>query len=168
MKKILVLFALVLFTSIYISCKEAPKKQIEAVVQNQASNNEMAIAVMEKHLKAVSNRDIETLASTLSPDGDMLLILPETEIIEKASGFIENQSEWFETTNWTFETQILHSEVGETVASMVVEAIYKEPERDGKPYFNRMHISYVLKKVKGDWFVIRDHMVTVEKSTDIK
>lgn len=168
MNKLLIVLGYVLLTSFFNSCKEVPEKQIEAVVQNQANNNELAIAVMEKHLKAVSNRDIETLASTLSPDGDMLLILPETEIIEKASGFIENQSEWFETTNWTFETKILHSEVGETVASMVVEAIYKEPERDEKPYFNRMHISYVLKKVKGDWFVIRDHMVTVEKSTDIK
>lgn len=168
MNKLLIVLGYVLLTSFFNSCKEAPEKQIDVVIQDQANNNELAIAVMQKHLKAVSNRDIEKLASTLSPDGDMLLILPGTEIIEKASGFIENQSEWFETTNWTFETKILHSEVGETVASMVVEAIYKEPERDGKPYFNRMHISYVLKKVKGDWFVIRDHMVTVEKSTDIK
>ena len=166
MKKAVFMFLSVMIFSWIIGCKDEPVVKIEAVVQNHALNKDMALAAMQKHLTAVSNRDIETLESTLSPDGDMLLILPGTEIIEKASGFLENQSEWFASGDWTFETKILHSEVGETLASAVVEAIYKEAERDGKPYFNRMHISYVLKKNQGKWFVIRDHMVSVEKSTD--
>ena len=43
-----------------------------------------------------------------------------------------------------------------------------EPERDGKPYFNRMHISYTLEKQNGQWYVIKDHASSVEKSTDKK
>ncbi len=166
MKKVLLLVCCVCVFTGFTSCKEKQVAKIEPVVQNQVLNKELAEAAMLKHLDAVSNRDLETLASTLSPDGDMLLILPGTEIIEKASGFLENQKEWFESGDWTFETKILHLEVGETVASIVVEAIYKEIEREGIPYFNRMHISYVLKKVDKKWYVIRDHMVSVEKSTD--
>ena len=166
MKKVLLLLCCVFVFTGFTSCQEKQVAKIEHVVQNQTLNKELTEAAMLKHLDAVSNRDLETLASTLSPDGDMLLILPGTEIIEKASGFLENQGEWFESGPWTFESKILHSEVGETVASVVVEAIYKEAEREGKPYFNKMHISYVLKKVNKKWYVIRDHMVSVEKSTD--
>ena len=166
MKKVLFLLCCVFVFTGFTSCQEKQVTKIEPVVQNQTLNKELAEAAMLKHLDAVSDRDLETLASTLSPDGDMLLILPGTKIIEKASGFLENQKEWFESGDWTFETKILHSEVGQTVASIVVQAIYKEDERDGEPYFNRMHISYVLKKVNEKWYVIRDHMVSVEKSTD--
>ena len=50
----------------------------------------------------------------------------------------------------------------------VVEVIYREPNRNGKPYFNRMIVSYDLQKVAGQWYVIKDHASSVEKSTDKK
>lgn len=162
------LFGFVLLTSFFISCKGEPEKQIETVAQNETSNKEMALAAMQKHLNAVSNRDLVTLESTLSPRGNMQLILPGTEIIKKTSGFMEYHREWFKATNWTLDSKILNSIVGENIAMVIVESVYKEPERDGEPYFNRMTISYDLQKINGEWFVIKDHMASIQKSTDTK
>ena len=123
--------------------------------------------LMKKHLDAVTNRDLETLKSTLSPQGNMQLILPGTEIIEGVGGFIDYHKEWFEAPDWTFETKILNTKVGEVMGMAIVEIVYREPERDGAPYFNRMIVSYDLQKTDNQWYVIKDHASSVEKSTDL-
>ena len=88
------------------------------------------------------------------------------EIIDTSEGFLEHQKEWFTDPNWTFKTKILNSTMGAKMAMVIVEALYEETERDGEPYFNRMIISYDLQKADGQWYVIKDHASSVEKSTD--
>ena len=146
------------------SCKERSessngKSQIE-------QNEKMFVATMQKHLNSVSNRDLLTLESTMHPNGKMQLILPGTEIINGVDGFIEYHKEWFNDSTWTFETKILNTNVGNTFGMAITEIVYKEPERNGKPYFNRMIVSYDLEKVNGNWYIIKDHASSVEKSTD--
>lgn len=105
------------------------------------------------------------MESTLSPTGEMRLILPATEIISSVDGFMEYHRAWFkDTTAWTFETKILNTKIGDRVGMAVTEVIYREPERNGKPYFNRMNVSYVLEKIDGEWYVIKDHASSVEKT----
>ncbi len=123
---------------------------------------------MQKHLDAVSNRDLATLKSTLSPEGTMYLILPQTEMTSTVDEFMEYHEEWFAdtTANWTFETKILNTAIGDSLGMALTEIMYREPERDGKPYFNRMMVSYDLKKSENNWYVIKDHASSIEKSTD--
>jgi len=124
------------------------------------------VATMQKHLDAVTNRDLATLKSTLLPTGKMQLILPSTEIIDSVSGFLDYHEAWFQDTMWSFETKILNTDIGEQFGIAIVEIVYSEPERDGKPYFNRMNVSYALEHNDGKWFIIKDHASSVEKSTD--
>jgi ketosteroid isomerase-like protein len=125
-----------------------------------------ALQVMERHLKAVSDKDLSTLAETLSPDGQMQLILPQAEIMDGTAAFLKFHEDWFASPDWTFETRILNSRIGPQLAMVVVEIIYREPERDGQPYFNRMIVSYDLALTDGQWYVIKDHASSVQKSTD--
>lgn len=123
-------------------------------------------ASMQRHLDAVSNRDLQNLAATLSADGKMQLILPGAEIMQTTDEFLEYHQEWFQDTTWSFETEILNVRVGDRIGMAVTEVVYREPERDGVPYFNRMIVSYTLEKQEGKWFVVKDHASSVEKSTD--
>lgn len=124
---------------------------------------EAAHTAMENHLNAVSKRNINDLMATLSPDDEMTLILPQSEIIDSKEGFIEYHRKWFEDQSWTFEYKILKLKAGTYFSIAVVEVLYKEPERNGKPYFNRMIVSYVLEKKQGKWCVIKDHASSIEK-----
>ncbi len=145
------------------SCKEKGELNTEQGGQYK----ETFIATMQKHLNAVSHRDLTTLESTMHSDGNkMQLILPETEIIKGVDGFIDYHKEWFKDSSWTFETQILNTEVGDKLGMAIVEIVYREPERNGTPYFNRMTVSYVLERINGKWYVIKDHASSIEKSTD--
>jgi hypothetical protein len=165
-KGISVLIILLIILSNF-SCK-TDKEQLKSESREMKLERKMDVEnKMKKHLDAVTNRDLVTLKTTLHPDGKMQLILPGMEIINGVDEFMEFHSTWFSSnTEWSFETKILNSEVGKNYASVITELTYREPIRDGKPYFNRQIVSYVLENIKGQWYVIKDHCSSAEKSTD--
>lgn len=150
------------------SCAPKEEKEPNTVTAktSEAENDAAFHQVLNAHFEAISNRDLSDLKSTLSPKGNMQLILEGEEIIDKVDGFMEYHTAWFEMSGWTMSNTILNSAVGETMGMAVVEAMYKEPNRDGKPYFNRLIVSYDLEKIDGQWYIIKDHATSVEKSTD--
>jgi hypothetical protein len=133
---------------------------------NNSENERHFIKIMTKHLNAVTNRNLKSLKSTLSPRGDMLLILPQNEIMSTVDAFMNYHIEWFAAPDWTFESKILTTNIKADFGMAIVEIIYREPLRDGKPYFNRMIVSYDLEKINNQWSIIKDHASSVEKSTD--
>lgn len=155
---------------IVFSCKESETKKLveTSQIDNSEQNMETFEATIRKDLDAVINRDLTALKSTMSPEGNMQLILPGMEIIDKVEGFMEYHKEWFADPNWTFETKVLNTEIGDTMGMAITEIVYREPERVGGPYFNRMIVSYDLKKIDGQWYIIKDHASSIEKSTDVK
>jgi len=96
----------------------------------------------------------------------MLLILPGMEMATSVDEFMGFHKNWFQDTTWTIEAKILKTEIGDRMGVAATEVIYKEPERNGKPYFNRMLVSYALKEINGQWYVIMDHASSVEKTVD--
>ena len=59
---------------------------------------------------------------------------------------------------------ITDSHVGTDSGIAVAEIRYDIPNRDGKSYWNEMTISYGLKKVDGQWYIIKDHSSSVRKA----
>ena len=155
---------LMLSTACQNIAEEVEEKSEEKAGNEKVQNEELFIATMQKHLDAVSNKDLKALKSTLSPEGEMIWIMPRTEILHTVDSFILAHEEWFQDTTWTFETKIVDTEIGERVGMAVTEIVYSEPERKGKPYFNRMIVSYDLKKVDDKWYIIKDHASSIEKT----
>lgn len=159
-------FPLVLSLCLSIfSCNDATQHK-DTTEENPKNQNSLFISTMQKHLDAVTNKDLETLKSTMSPNGEMQLILPGEEIMDTSEKFLEFHKEWFKDTTWTFETKIVNTDIGKDFGMAITEIIYREPNRDGGPYFNRMIVSYDLKKINGKWYIVKDHASSVEKSTD--
>ena len=159
---------LLLISCIFIFGCEPTIRSTVAKASDKKENIEQFITTMQKHLDAVSNKDLASLKETMAPNGQMSLIVPASERIDSVKGFMDYHTEWFKETNWTFETRIIDTEISEDLGTAIVEIIYREPERNGVPYFNRMHVSYVLKKFNGIWSIIQDHASSIEKSTDKK
>lgn len=165
--KTTVIMLLLMFLMTTYACENPQNKSKKDEKVNTEKNEKQFITTMQKHLDAVSHRDLAALKSTMSPEGKMQLILPGSEIIKSVDGFMNYHTEWFkDTTAWTFETKILNTEVGKKVGIAITEIIYREPERNGVPYFNRMIVSYALEKIDHQWYIIKDHASSVEKSTD--
>jgi len=164
-QKILLRVCFLLTLALSTACVQVSDTE-EKIIESDPQAETAFVTTMQKHLDAVSNKDLETLASTLSPDGNMQLILPGEEIIHSAQGFLDFHQEWFQDTSWTFETKILDTEIGHEMGIAITEIVYREPDRAGVPYFNRMIVSYALQKTAGEWYIIKDHASSIEKSTD--
>jgi len=146
---------------VFVACKQNNEL---ANTTNLAENEAQFTAVLQKHLDAVTNKDLKTLESTMAPNGKMELIQPSSETVYGVDGFMNFHKEWFAVPNWTFTTKILSKDVGQLIGVATVEIRYQEPERNGKPYFNRMNVSYTLEKFDGQWYLIKDHASSIEKT----
>lgn len=157
-----------LLSLMLISMSACDKKQKD-VQQNDIAKNkneELFKSTLTTHLDAVTNRNLTVLKSTMSPKGDMELIQPGAEIVYAVDGFINFHQDWFAVPNWTFKTKVLSTNIGNKIGVATTEILYEEPERNGKPYFNRMIVSYTLEKINGNWYIIKDHASSMEKSTN--
>ncbi len=153
---------LLVFVLLLASCTDSELP----IKSDSIANQKQFVATMQKHLDAVSSKNLQALAATMSPDGEMQLILPSTPIINTVDSFLKFHEEWFVDSTWTFETKILNTTIEEDLGIAITEVIYREPERDGKPYFNKMIVSYALKKKNAAWYIIKDHASSIQKSTD--
>ncbi len=160
-----IIIAVLIFLMI-TSCSEKSNKKLNDSTKEKSEGT--FHQTLNMHLSAIIDKDLPALKSTLSPDGKMMLIMQGTEIINSVDGFLNFHETWFQDSLWSMETKTLRTEVGEWVGFAVTESIYREPERNGKPYFNRMITSYVLEKQNDIWYVVNDHASSIEKSTDKK
>lgn len=140
------------------------EKEIQKDENPKGQHEELFKSTLSKHLDAVTKKDLAELKSTMSPKGDMELIQPSSEIVYTVDGFMKFHKDWFELPNWTVETKILSMDIGDRIGVATTEFLYEEPERNGKPYFNRLIVSYALEKIDGKWYIIKDHASSVEKT----
>ncbi len=140
------------------------KQDIQENETSKIKNEELFKSVLLKHLNAIENRDLIALKATMSPNGNMELIQPSAEIVYTVDGFMEFHQKWFKIPDWTASTKILSTDIGDRIGVATTELLYKEPERNGKPYFNRLIVTYTLEKTKNTWHVIKDHASSVEKT----
>lgn len=165
MKRLIFIYLMLGCSFYQLQAQDKGDESIEGTASN-ALIRENFTETLQTHLAAVSNKDLQSLKGTLSPDGKMHLILPGSEVIATVDRFIEYHEEWFQDTTWTFETKIIHTDIGPKIGTAITEIIYREPNRAGKPYFNRMIVTYVLEITGDQWYVIQDHASSIEKSTD--
>lgn len=149
------------FISSFLSCNNS--KQNISLVDN-SKNKESCRIVLETLLKSIENKDLISLGSTLSPKGNLEFILEGREPSYTTDAFMDLHQEWFQDTSWTMETKVLNLNVDNILATATTEGLYREPERNGKPYFNKMIVSYILEKIEGKWYMTKDQAISIEKT----
>ncbi len=153
-----------LLVFLFISC-DIKNNKVQDTIDPKRNETE-ARATLQKLLTSIENKDLESLKTTMAPTGEMELIIPGRAITYTVDEFVALHQNWFKDTTWTMQTNILNLKVDQNIGFATTDAMYKEPERDGKPYFNHMIVSYVLKKTNNKWYVIKDHACSLKKSTD--
>lgn len=154
---------LLTFLFAVLSCKEE-KSSVEKVKANQEQNEQQFVSALEKHLDAVERKDLKTLKATMSPNGNMELIQPSMEVIKGVDGFMKFHETFFNHPNWSLKFKITSKSVGDKIGVATTEAMYREPNRNGKPYFNRMTVTYTLEKINDKWYITKDHASSIEKT----
>ena len=91
---------------------------------SKEQNKELFKSAISKHLNAVTAKDSNALKSTMSPNGNMELIQPSSEIIYSVDGFMKFHQDWFKVPNWTVNTKILSTDIGNEIGVATTEFLY--------------------------------------------
>lgn len=162
--KIFSTILILLLTISHFSCSVDPKAKS---IEDQLKQNDQEIRkVIKKHLDALTDKDLKSLAETMSPSGEMTLIMEGEGIKSSVDSFLDFHEKWFANeAEWSLEATSVLTKPGLQLGFVTVESVYREPERNGKPYYNKLVTTYLLEKEKdGSWAVINDHYCSVEKS----
>lgn len=114
---------------------------------------------------AVEQRDLPGLTALMHPSGRMQLALPDRPTSDTAKDFLSFHREFFAAPSWTMKHHILELECGDKLGHAYVEAVYHEPDRKGKPYYNHIAITYLFDKVEKQWYPIVDHASWIEQGS---
>jgi len=152
---------LFLFIIAFVACSQ---KSPAPLSKDNSENEKACRQVLKTLLKSIEEQDLEALKSTMSPNGKLEFILDSREPSFTTDAFVDLHVAWFQDATWTMETKIISITVDDVLATATTEAMYREPDRNGKPYYNRMIVSYILEKIEGKWYVTKDQANSIEKT----
>ena len=110
----------------------------------------------ENFLAAVANRDFETFQSFLRADLGFQAVLPGGVILDSVASFIENQKTWFSGTTGNFKYVIDRTEISVDLGTVHSKVHYSNVDAKGSPFELEIYITFVFRKIDGDWFLIHD------------
>lgn len=112
------------------------------------------------HLKAVENRDFETLVSTMPAEGgETVLILPHGSINRSRDHFVEGHKSWFADQSWKQECEIIN--LIESAEMGVATVKYSYTEGDNEPW--QALLGLVFQKIDGRWVLVHDQNTLIKE-----
>lgn len=134
-------------------------------IEKKAVDDTIAKATLMQLLESIEKKDANALADIMSASDKMDLIFTNGIILPSVDSFVEFHRGWFQDTTWTIRHELVDFEFYGNFATATVKAYYNEPDRNGKPYFHNMVVSYVLQKsAVGNWMIIKDQATSFDKS----
>lgn len=117
------------------------------------------IETLNTHLKAVKERDLETLVSTMPPEGgETVLILPHGSINKSRDHFVSGHKEWFADQSWNQEFEIVNTIETAEMGVATVRYTYIE---EGQSPWNAL-LGLVFQKMNNRWVLVHDQNTVIK------
>lgn len=111
-------------------------------------------SVLEAHLSAIAERDLEAYSATIHDD--VIVVLPNGKRLEGRQAVEGFHRDWFADLDWTQEMrQVSLVETAGTLVA-IYEADYHDVDRDGAPIHARNVVSLVFAKEPEGWLLVHD------------
>jgi hypothetical protein len=116
---------------------------------------------LEKHLRAIRERDLRSLVETL-PDETLTLIMSDGRLVRTVREFVDLHRDWFGQATWSLETEVVAWEETAQMGHATIHLDY----RDESPGGGRTHQASYLTLI----FALRDGKweMTLDQNTPIK
>jgi ketosteroid isomerase-like protein len=106
---------------------------------------------LERHLRAVRERDEATLVDTVDDD-EIVLVTAEGEVTFDPDLFVKRHRDWFDDGGWRLDTEVLHKQVGADLATALVRLDYHDAE--GATHPSVLHL--VFRRDGERWLMVQD------------
>jgi len=114
---------------------------------------------LQDFLNSISNRDIATYKKYITNDEEMYTIVQNGHAFKTTQELISMHEQWFNDTNWIWESTVIKTVVGEDLSFALIKYDYKI-SKDASPFST--WLTYVFRLEKNEWRVIHDHNTALD------
>jgi len=110
---------------------------------------------LERHLRAIRERDIDGLIDTLARD-ELTLITAEGRLVREPGEFIAMHRDWFAGSTWTLDAEIVSLAETPELGLAVLRLDYRDNPPAQPPIREASYLSLVFARRDGRWVMIHD------------
>lgn len=120
-------------------------------------------AALERHLEAITDRDLEAFKATITTGDILYMIFPNGDALTTPAKAVALHEEWFKDPNWVWEGEIIHKVEGADMAAVLMQYDYRDAP-DQPP--RRSWLSLVFKLEDGEWRLVHDQNTRITPQTE--
>ncbi|MCL2574220.1 MAG: nuclear transport factor 2 family protein [Defluviitaleaceae bacterium] len=111
---------------------------------------------LEKHLKAIAERDLPSFAEFLHPSHKCIIILPNGDIVEGNENILSFHKDWFSDPDWRMDVETIDTFSVENTGYALLDVVYHDVDQDGNPYEMTYFLGLIFLYVDDKWVLVRD------------
>lgn len=106
---------------------------------------------LDRHLRAIQQRDLAALADTLA-EPELVLIMADGRLVRRTAEFLEAHRGWFAMPGWTLHADAVATFESDSLAVAVLRLDYREPPATRSESF----LTLVFQKRGERWLMVQD------------
>src|SRR4051812_13691773 len=107
-------------------------------------------ATLDRHLRAIRNRDLTELVATLPPD-EVSLITSDGRLVRTTAEMVEMHRGWFAQTTWSLDTEIVSLLESPELSVAVLRLEYRDDPPGQPPIREASYLTLVFASRDGRW-----------------
>jgi uncharacterized protein (TIGR02246 family) len=116
---------------------------------------------LDKHLKAIQDRDLKALAETL-PVRDTVLITSDGKLVRSVAEFLEMHRGWFAMPTWQLGVTPAHVCETPDLGVAVLHLDYRETPSDRPPVHQTSYLTLIFQRLGGRWVMVHDQNTPIK------
>jgi|SRR4051812_5434970 uncharacterized protein (TIGR02246 family) len=123
--------------------------------EHATTGNETAFAAaVQRHLAAVTERDLDSYIETVHDD--VSLVLLDGRLVEGRTAVAALHRDWFADPDWSWQlTPLRTGTAGDTGVALFAVG-YDDVDQNGKPYTTRYLLGLTFTRTDGGWLLVHD------------
>jgi uncharacterized protein (TIGR02246 family) len=118
---------------------------------------------LDKHLKAIQQRNLDALVETL-PSDELTLVMSDGRFVRSVREFVELHRGWFESSTWKLETTVVSMVESTDLAMVLLHLEYRDTPASGPAVHETSHLTLVFARRDGQWVMIHDQNTPIKKA----
>lgn len=119
---------------------------------------------LDRHLRAIRNRDLPGLVATLPAD-ELTLITSDGRLVRTTVEMVEMHRGWFASTTWSLDAEVVHLVESPEIGVAVLRLDYRDDPPGQPPIREASYLSLVFALRDGRWVMIHDQNTPVKRGT---
>ncbi len=117
---------------------------------------------LDKHLRAIQNRDLPSLVETL-PASELTLVMADGKLVRSVDEFVALHRDWFAGTTWSLGAELVSVVEGVDVGLAVLRLDYRDRPPGREPIQETSMLSLVFQRQGDRWVMVHDQNTPVRR-----